>query len=113
MSRVFKVMSRRTKVVLVGLFLLVVVPCSVGDFALFACGRGDTLSADVGYGRYHAQFEDGSWQVVNDLGITVTVDKGYLASYSVQLLACEHEHGLLQGILGFLTIPTVSAGHWG
>ena len=110
MRRVFKVMSRRTKVVLVGLFLLwlFLAPSVISRYLPVEGEIHYQLTWDA---EGITQFEDGSWQVVNDLGITVTVEKGYLASYSVQLLACEHEHGLLQGILGFLTISTVSAGH--
>ncbi len=110
MRRMFKVMSRRTKIVLMGLFLawLFLAPAVISRYQLVEGEIHYQLTWDT---EGIAQFEDGSWQVVNDLGITVTVETGYVASYSVQLLACEHEHGLFQGILGFLTMPTVSAGH--
>lgn len=35
---------------------------------------------------------NGSWQTVNDLGYTVTVEEGYVVFASADLIECEHDH---------------------
>lgn len=55
--------------------------------------------------------DDGAWTVTNDLGIEITVTSGSLATYTVTLAACEHEHGWW--LLGGFAPATALAGHAG
>jgi hypothetical protein len=56
---------------------------------------------------------DGGWTTVNDLGYTVTVEQGYLVSYSAQAIECAHSHGFLTNLLGWIMPGEALAGHGG
>lgn len=87
---------------LIGSVLLKDDTVEVGDITYsMTWGWGDAIPTESG------------WQVTNDLGYTVTVEKGYLVSHSVQLIPCEYDGenaGLLRDIFG---ANTVEAGHGG
>lgn len=53
------------------------------------------------------------WQVTNDLGYLVTVEEGYLASYSTELVECARQDtpSLLEQILGAINPGVALAGH--
>lgn len=52
------------------------------------------------------------WQVTNDLGYLVTVEDGYLVSYSAELVECEQDTpSLLDQILGAVGPGVALAGH--
>lgn len=54
---------------------------------------------------------DNGWQVVNNLGYTVMVEKGYIVSYSTQLIYCEHTHSIFDWLGSVFAAAVVHAGH--
>lgn len=56
---------------------------------------------------------DGGWSVTNDLGYTVTVERGYVVDFSTQLIACEHSHawGGIAWLEKLVGVAVVQAGH--
>ena len=87
---------------LIGSILLNHKPVESGDIRYTLTWTwGDAVGTETG------------WQVTNDLGYTINVEKGYLVSHSVQLIACEDDAenaGLLDDIFG---ANTAEAGHGG
>jgi hypothetical protein len=54
---------------------------------------------------------DGGWTTATDLGYTVTVTDGTLTTYSVTMVACEHDHGWFGWLVGLVGPGIAEAGH--
>ena len=70
-----------------------------------------TITYQLSWDTDGVTFTDESWQVENDLGYVVNVERGYVVSYSATANDCPHRHGLLANLLGFITPATAFAGH--
>lgn len=54
---------------------------------------------------------DGTWSTTTDLGYRVVVESASLATYSVTLVSCPHDHGILDAAAALLGPGVALAGH--
>lgn len=90
-----------------GMVLLLLAPAVLGNNV----NVSGTITYDLSWNTDGVTFTDDGWQVENNLGYTVEVERGYVVSYSVTANYCPHRHGLLANLLGFITPATAFAGH--
>jgi hypothetical protein len=108
--------ARRKTIARIRLFLIMLLPVFILAFP-FSLTNAHLISGSI---SYQTTWETGSivrdtatkgWSVVNDLGYTVHVERGYIVTTSTTLNECDHTTGVVDWMSSLFSTSVAHAGH--